>query len=126
MKEVIERVLEPIIRTTQIQIALTMMETLHLTQIHPEEVQRFRSQDKEATEVRMMETIERDQEMIVPTTQAQEDLLMTKTLHLAQNRPEEVQSFLSLVKKAMAALMMKTIEKDQGTRVLSKKMQKAC
>merc|ERR1719367_2245075 len=64
MTEAIERDLETTIRTTQTQIGLTMMETLHLTQIHPEEVQRFRNLDKEAMEVRLMETIERDQEMI--------------------------------------------------------------
>ena len=163
MMEVIERVLEPMIPTTQIQIALTIMENLHLAQIHPEEAQRCLSLDKKAmevqmmevieralgpitrtmqiqivhtmmetlhfkevTEVRMMETIERDREMIVPITQAQEALTMTKTLHMAQTRPEEAQSFLSLVMKAMVAQMMKTIEKDQGTRVLTKKIQKAC
>ena len=59
MMEAIERDLETTIRTTKTQIGLTMMETLHLTQIHPEEVQRFLSPDKKAMEVQMMEVIER-------------------------------------------------------------------
>merc|ERR1719400_2974710 len=111
MMEAIERDLEIIIRTTQIQIALTMMETLHLAQIHPEEVQRFLNLDKEAMEVQMMEVIERVLELIIRTTQIPIALTMMETLHLTQIHPEEVQRFLNLDKEALEVQMMEVIER---------------